>query len=1061
MPSQSAGASGNGPRMGSIDHFQAGLLQWDVLAELQAEVSDDRRAYEAEHPDDFADVRVPDRFADVAAYAAIWTPLLLRELRAQTLNSLITDPPSGSPATVLLRQKVEVREGSLASMDARVSGGSGKQLMGNELVLIVREQDMLQRALEAPPRGSRGAKAAAASNVKEEGLELEAPPPLRAPLRGMLGVCTSAVRSQEGLRITVDRAAARRVLPPSGEAFLYNLGSLAGAAREWDALHNLAGIPLLREILAAPDKSAAAAAAAPDGDDDADGGGGAQEQQRRCQQKRAKRMRAAADDALALASAAATAQGVGAAEVGEAFAAWLESRFNESQRDAIAAGARGAGFTLVKGPPGTGKTTTLVALLNALHVREFNAYYRAMLALARAAPGAAVDAAWEALRRRKPHILVVAPSNAAVDNVLQRVMEKGFMDGTGGRYNPPLARVGRGAGGVAKGVTLEDQVEAVLGGDGGALQRRLEELRQQLARHLAAVMAALLRLRALHAAVTRPLPLGWEARVNPATNAAYFVDHKNQRTQPEAPAAPLNPDAATVPLDAMPEYQIYAAQLTKELEGHEAARAEIKRIEFAQLARTNPASRRSAREQLESELLDAAHLVFTTLNSSGLPCLQGSRAFNVVVVDEAAQGVELATLVPLRLGGRHCVLVGDPQQLSATVFAQQLSATVFAQGGAASQYDRSLFQRLEHAFPRAAFYDSKLKDGPNVTQPDYSLPYHRLAAFQPFVFLNLRAGATQRQFKSLSNPAEARLAVNVISTLLRLTNGAAAGNIGVITPYGQQLRELRERFRGAFGADWERTTAEASTVDGFQGREKDVIVVSLVRASGGGGVGFLADVRRMNVALTRARHALCVIGHEATLRVNPMWAALLARARAAGALLDVDDPDVDLSSYGEAAAAAAAAAPATGTAAVKGEPLPMDAPSPRARPPPPPLPAALVPKKEEVEDVELLACVAAVATALVTPLVPSSRRLLPSLLLVVVVVVPPLLCCWLVVVPLLLLLLVVLLLVVAVSLLLLLLVVVLLLLLLLLLLLVVVVPLLLLLLLLPPPPLCYAMGPRH
>jgi senataxin len=106
------------------------------------------------------------------------------------------------------------------------------------------------------------------------------------------------------------------------------------------------------------------------------------------------------------------------------------------------------------------------------------------------------------------------------------------------------------------------------------------------------------------------------------------------------------------------------------------------------------------RISLEAEMLDAAHIVFTTLNSSALPCLQGCAQFTVVVVDEAAQGVEPATLVPLRLGGRHCVLVGDPQQLSATVFSQ---------GGAATQYDRSLFQRLEQCGHPVHLLDTQVR----------------------------------------------------------------------------------------------------------------------------------------------------------------------------------------------------------------------------------------------------------------------------------------------------------------------------------------------------------------
>ena len=113
--------------------------------------------------------------------------------------------------------------------------------------------------------------------------------------------------------------------------------------------------------------------------------------------------------------------------------------------------------------------------------------------------------------------------------------------------------------------------------------------------------------------------------------------------------------------------------------------------------------------------------------------IQG-RPFHVVVVDEAAQAIEPSTLIPLQTGATTCVLVGDPQQLPATVFSQL---------GASTAFERSLFERLEHgghpvhlldtqyrmhprisAFPRQHFYGSLLKDGPNVRGPRYSRPWH-------------------------------------------------------------------------------------------------------------------------------------------------------------------------------------------------------------------------------------------------------------------------------------------------------------------------------------------------
>ncbi len=158
--------------------------------------------------------------------------------------------------------------------------------------------------------------------------------------------------------------------------------------------------------------------------------------------------------------------------------------------------------------------------------------------------------------------------------------------------------------------------------------------------------------------------------------------------------------------------------------------------------------------------------------------------------------------------------------------------------------------------------------------------------------MNLSTGSSVSADKSLCNPAEAQLAVNVYLTLSFLTKGNISGNIGIITPYNSQRIELSSQFQDALGSR-RRDAVEISTVDGFQGREKNAIIVSLVRAHGKG-VGFLKDLRRMNVALTRARHYLCVIGHEATLAVNTEWEKLIGRAKKTGAFIDIQDPTGDL-----------------------------------------------------------------------------------------------------------------------------------------------------------------------
>jgi len=134
-------------------------------------------------------------------------------------------------------------------------------------------------------------------------------------------------------------------------------------------------------------------------------------------------------------------------------------------------------------------------------------------------------------------------------------------------------------------------------------------------------------------------------------------------------------------------------------------------------------------QQLETKVINGTTLTFSTLGSAGCRALECAKEFDVVVIDEAAQSSELSSLLALQLGSSHAVLIGDPQQLPATIFSLS---------GRMTKYDRSLFQRLEEAghpvhmlnlqyrcnpmissFTRKIFYGGSLLDGPNVQRPDY------------------------------------------------------------------------------------------------------------------------------------------------------------------------------------------------------------------------------------------------------------------------------------------------------------------------------------------------------
>lgn len=273
-----------------------------------------------------------------------------------------------------------------------------------------------------------------------------------------------------------------------------------------------------------------------------------------------------------------------------------------------------------------------------------------------------------------------------------------------------------------------------------------------------------------------------------------------------------------------------------------------------------------------------------------------------LVIDEAAQSAEPSTLVALQLGSSHAILVGDPQQLPATIFSVS---------GRCTKYDRSLFQRLEEAghdvhllntqyrmnpviseFPRHIFYEGMLLDGPNVQQPDFggslkSTIRTKFPFVQPFTIFDLDS-KEQRDGTSLSNKTEAQLVLKLYQTLDQETGGMLAkSRVAVITPYSQQSSLLQRLFNETYGASYP-SRVEISTVDAFQGREAGIVIYSCVRAGGrGSGIGFLSDVQRMNVALTRAKHFLFIIARRRSIMVNFYWRKLIGYARSKSAIIHV------------------------------------------------------------------------------------------------------------------------------------------------------------------------------
>lgn len=197
-------------------------------------------------------------------------------------------------------------------------------------------------------------------------------------------------------------------------------------------------------------------------------------------------------------------------------------------------------------------------------------------------------------------------------------------------------------------------------------------------------------------------------------------------------------------------------------------------------------------------------------------------------------------------------------------------------------------------FPRKIFYSGNLKDGPNVMLTKYGNPLReiilkKIPVFQPFTVLDLDSEeerSKQNGTRSLSNSFEARLALHLYLTLEKIAGLTHIGKVAVITPYSQQAELLRKIFYLHFGDEYTKRV-EINTVDAFQGREANIVIFSCVRAAGSTGIGFLSDVRRMNVALTRAKFFLFVIARCESIVVNPYWRDLVRHAMENKAVLPV------------------------------------------------------------------------------------------------------------------------------------------------------------------------------
>lgn len=290
---------------------------------------------------------------------------------------------------------------------------------------------------------------------------------------------------------------------------------------------------------------------------------------------------------------------------------------------------------------------------------------------------------------------------------------------------------------------------------------------------------------------------------------------------------------------------------------------------------------RSLERQAIRYVLDSAEVICTTTTIDDE--LLGDREFDLVVIDEACQSTE-ASVWQAVLRAKRVIFAGDHFQLPPTV----LSDVAAREGMRDSlmhrlveRFGEDVYRRLTvqyrmndqiMRFSSQQFYDHSLiadvsvrnhllRDLPGIANNDVTNT--------PAIFIDTAGAGYDEELEpdglSKRNPREANVVVSLVRKLT--AEGLTGDQIAIIAPYAAQVRLLRSRLN--------LEGLEVDTVDGFQGREKEAVIVTLVRSNETGEIGFLADTRRTNVALTRARRSLIVIGDSATLGGDPFYAAML------------------------------------------------------------------------------------------------------------------------------------------------------------------------------------------
>ncbi len=465
------------------------------------------------------------------------------------------------------------------------------------------------------------------------------------------------------------------------------------------------------------------------------------------------------------------------------YISYIDENLNDSQKLAIENALSCENFYLIHGPFGTGKTRTLVELIS----QE---------------------------TRQNHKVLATAESNAAVDNILERLMDNKKLN---------LTRLGHPQRVSKHNITqtLAYKVE------NHKLNKKIKKIHKKINN--------LIEKRKVH---TKPTP---QYRRGLGDYDILYFASKGKGSR----------GVSSDKMKSMAKW----IEINQEIdEAHD----EIKRIE----------------NRMIKDIIDTSDVILATNSSAALESISRVK-FDVAIIDEASQATIPSVLIPIAKAHRF-ILAGDHKQLPPTIIsdrAGELSKTLFEELIRMYPHKSQLLNiqyrmnSLLMKFPNEEFYNNGLKSAPSVddiTINDILDGEHDEEAllFVDTSNVDIEGETHLKDSKSIVNHMEAEISVRLVNDYLN--DGIEVDDIGIISPYADQVKIIQEM-----------TPVEVKTVDGFQGREKEIIIISTVRSNEHENIGFLKDLRRLNVAITRAKRKLIIVGNINTLKTNPTYARLI------------------------------------------------------------------------------------------------------------------------------------------------------------------------------------------